>query len=113
MKLVKAENLQSKDGEAMDVFIKTLLLPSRKQVFTSRVHRQSVNPEFNESYEFDIPYQDLQAQKLVFQVKVFDCFSSHQTIGEVQVALAELGTHGFNILREISLCMHISGHVFK
>ena len=90
------------------MFVKTQLVPSRRRVFISKVHRESSNPVFNESYEFDIEYQELQQQRLLFQILDYDCMSRYKPVGEVSVLLAELGTHGFNILREVSLCVYIS-----
>lgn len=109
VKLDSAQNLPTKDEELLPaVYVKTQLVPSRKRVYISKVHRDTVNPVFNESYEFDIEYQELQQQTLVFQILDYDCMSRYKSIGEVTVHLAELGTHGFNILREISLCVYIS-----
>lgn len=109
VKLISAQDLPPKDDEELlDVFVKTQLVPSRKRVFISKVHRESSNPVFNESYEFDIEYQELQQQKLLFQILDYDCMSRYKPVGEVSVLLAELGTHGFNILREVSLCVYIS-----
>ena len=109
VKLDNAQNLPTKDEELLPaVYVKTQLVPSRRRVYISKVHRDTVNPVFNESYEFDIEYQELQQQTLVFQILDYDCMSRYKAIGEVTVHLAELGTHGFNILREISLCVYIS-----
>lgn len=109
VKLISAQDLPPKDDEEfLDVFVKTQLVPSRKRVYISKVHRESSNPLFNEAYEFDIEYQELQQQKLLFQILDYDCMSRYKPVGEVSVLLAELGTHGFNILREVSLCVYIS-----
>jgi len=109
VRLVSAQNLPTKDDDLLPaVYVKTQLIPSRKRVYISKVHRETANPVFNEDYEFDIEYQELQQQTLVFQILDHDCLSRCKAIGEVSVHLAELGTHGFNILREISLCVYIS-----
>lgn len=109
VKLVQAQDLPTKDEEIMPaVYVKTQLVPSRRRVFLSKVHRDTVNPVFDETYEFDVEYQELQQQTLLFQILDYDCMSRHKCIGEVGVHLAELGTHGFNVLREISLCVYIS-----
>lgn len=109
VKLDSAQDLPSKDDDQLpDVFVKTQLIPSRKRVYISKVHRETANPVFKEAYEFDIEYQELQQQRLLFQILDYDCMSRYKPIGEVSVHLADLGTHGFNILREISLCVYIS-----
>lgn len=106
--LLNASDLPPRDMEPIDVFIKTQLIPSKKQLFISKVFRQTLHPYFNEKYELEITYQELQTQKLLFQVMEFDCLSRHEMIGEVLVNLADLGTHGFNILREVTLCINIA-----
>lgn len=109
VKLDNAQNLPTKDEEVFPaVYVKTQLVPSRRRVFISKVHRETANPVFDEAYEFDIEYQELQQQTLMFTILDFDCMSRYKSIGEVTVHLADLGTHGFNILREISLCVYIS-----
>lgn len=109
VKLASAQQLPPKDNDdSPDVFVKTQLVPSCKRVYISKVHRGTSNPVFDETYEFDIEYQELQQQRLLFEILDYDCMSRYKPIGEVSVLLAELGTHGFNILREISLCVYIS-----
>lgn len=108
VKLLNASDLPSNDSEPLDVFVKTQLVASRKQLFISKVLRQTLHPLFAETYEFEISYQDLQTQKLLFQIMEFDCLSRHEMLGEVRVNLADLGTHGFNILREVTLCINIT-----
>ena len=109
VKLASAQQLPPKDNDdSPDVFVKTQLVPSCKRVYISKVHRGTSNPVFDETYEFDIEYQELQQQRLLFEILDYDCMSRYKPIGEVSVLLAELGTHGFNILREVSLCVYIS-----
>lgn len=109
VKLASAQDLPLKDDDdPPDVFVKTQLVPSRKRVYISKVRRETSNPVFDETYEFDIEYQELQQQRLLFEILDYDCMSRYKSVGEVSVLLAELGTHGFNILREVSLCVYIS-----
>ncbi|EDO44754.1 predicted protein, partial [Nematostella vectensis] len=84
VKLLNAQELPPKDDTGpLDVFVKTQLIPRRKQLFISKVIRQTLQPFFNETYEFDISYDELQSQKLLFQVMEFDCLSRHRILGEV------------------------------
>ena len=109
VKLASAQDLPLKDDDdPPDVFVKTQLVPSRKRVYISKVRRETSNPVFDETYEFDIEYQELQQQRLLFEILDYDCMSRYKSVGEISVLLAELGTHGFNILREVSLCVYIS-----
>ncbi|KAL9966068.1 hypothetical protein ACROYT_G024081 [Oculina patagonica] len=81
VKLVSAQDLPLKDDEEfLDVFVKTQLVPSRKRVYISKVHRETSNPVFNESYEFDIEYQELQQQRLLFQILDYDCMSRYKPV---------------------------------
>ena len=110
---MSAQDLRPKDSDAIDAFVKTELVPSRKQVYISKVQRNTLNPIFDEKYEFDILYENLQSHKVHFQVMDFDCFSRHKPVGEVTLPLEELGSHGLNILREVCLAMNIHKPLHK
>ena len=56
---MSAQDLRPKDSDAIDAFVKTELVPSRKQVYISKVQRNTLNPIFDEKYEFDILYANL------------------------------------------------------
>ncbi|KAK7905123.1 hypothetical protein WMY93_017730 [Mugilogobius chulae] len=49
------------------------------------VHRKMLNPTFNESFQFPVPYDELPQRKLHMSVFDFDRFSRHDMIGEVEV----------------------------
>ena len=93
----------------MDSFVKTLLLPSKLQTFTSKLQRRTLNPNYNETYQFDIEYSELSLQALCFEVYRYDCLSRHQVFGEVIVPFKDLGSTGSgNIIKEISMSMNIT-----
>ncbi|XP_037630034.1 synaptotagmin-6 [Sebastes umbrosus] len=81
--ILKASDLPAKDlCGTSDPYVKVYLLPDRKK-FQTRVHRKTLNPTFNESFQFPVPYDELPVRKLHMSVFDFDRFSRHDMIGEV------------------------------
>ncbi|XP_072512505.1 synaptotagmin-6 [Salminus brasiliensis] len=81
--ILKAFDLPAKDlCGSSDPYVKIYLLPDRKK-FQTRVHRKTLNPTFNESFQFPVPYDELPVRKLHLSVFDFDRFSRHDMIGEV------------------------------
>ncbi|XP_061076006.1 synaptotagmin-6-like isoform X1 [Conger conger] len=82
--VLKAFDLPAKDFcGSSDPYVKIYLLPDRKQKFQTRVHRKTLNPTFDESFQFPVPYEELGGRKLHMSVFDFDRFSRHDMIGEV------------------------------
>lgn len=82
----KAEDLPAKDfSGTSDPYVKVYLLPDRRHKFQTKVHRKTLNPEFNETFAFNVPYKDLENRLLQFNVYDFDRFSRHDLIGTVVV----------------------------
>lgn len=50
---------------------------------TPQVHRKTLNPIFNETFQFSVPLAELAQRKLHFSVYDFDRFSRHDLIGQV------------------------------
>uniref|UniRef100_A0A4W5RRW7 Synaptotagmin 6 n=1 Tax=Hucho hucho TaxID=62062 RepID=A0A4W5RRW7_9TELE len=83
--ILKAFDLPAKDlCGSSDPYVKIYLLPDRKK-FQTRVHRKTLNPTFDESFQFPVPYDELAIRKLHMSVFDFDRFSRHDMIGEVVV----------------------------
>ncbi|XP_062871114.1 synaptotagmin-6 [Trichomycterus rosablanca] len=83
--VIKAFDLPAKDlCGSSDPYVKIYLLPDRKK-FQTRVHRKMLNPTFDESFQFPVPYDELHARKLHLSVFDFDRFSRHDMIGEVEM----------------------------
>ena len=81
--ILRALDLPAKDlCGSSDPYVKVYLLPDRKK-FQTRVHRKTLNPTFNESFQFPVPYDELAIRKLHMSVFDFDRFSRHDMIGEV------------------------------
>lgn len=84
VKIVKALELPAKDlCGTSDPYVKIYLLPDRKKKFQTRVHRKTLNPNFDETFQFPVAYDLLSNRKLHFSVYDFDRFSRHDMIGEV------------------------------
>ena len=97
------------DNMSMDSFVKTRLLPSKRQTFTSKLQRRTLNPNYNETYQFDIEYSELSSQVLCFEVYRYDCVSRHNIFGEVIVPFKDLGSSGSgNVIKEISMSVNIT-----
>ncbi|KAG5279670.1 hypothetical protein AALO_G00080310 [Alosa alosa] len=86
VKILKALDLPAKDANGFsDPYVKIYLLPDRKKKFQTKVHRKTLNPIFNETFQFGVPLAELHARKLHFSVYDFDRFSRHDLIGQVVV----------------------------
>ncbi|XP_063302770.1 synaptotagmin-10 isoform X2 [Pelobates fuscus] len=86
VKILKAFDLPAKDlCGTSDPYVKIYLLPDRKKKFQTRVHRKTLNPVFEETFQFPVAYDQLSSRKLHFSVYDFDRFSRHDMIGEVIV----------------------------
>uniref|UniRef100_A0A8C9WG41 Synaptotagmin 3 n=1 Tax=Scleropages formosus TaxID=113540 RepID=A0A8C9WG41_SCLFO len=86
VKILKALDLPAKDANGFsDPYVKIYLLPDRKKKFQTKVHRKTLNPIFNETFQFCVPLAELPSRKLHFSVYDFDRFSRHDLIGQVVV----------------------------
>ncbi|XP_032898047.1 synaptotagmin-6-like [Amblyraja radiata] len=82
--ILKGFDLPAKDFcGSSDPYVKIYLLPDRKRKFQTRVHRKTLNPTFDESFQFPVSYDELNNRKLHLTVYDFDRFSRHDMIGEV------------------------------
>lgn len=53
--MIKAEELPALDmGGTSDPYVKVFLLPDKKKKFETKVHRKTLNPEFNETFVFKV-----------------------------------------------------------
>jgi synaptotagmin-1 len=57
--VIKAEELPALDmGGTSDPYVKVYLLPDKKKKFETKVHRKTLNPEFNETFVFKVSAHD-------------------------------------------------------
>lgn len=84
--ILKCLDLLAKDySGTSDPYVKIYLLPDRKRKFQTRVHRKTLSPIFNETFQFPVSIDHLNNRKLHFSVFDFDRFSRHDLVGEVVV----------------------------
>ncbi|KAF8571214.1 hypothetical protein P879_00607 [Paragonimus westermani] len=96
--------LEAVDLPAMDMcgtsdpYVKLYLLPNKKRKFETKVHRKILNPVFNETFVFKVPYAEVASKTLVLMVYDFDRFSKHDQIGQIKVPLGSIDL--CNVLEE-------------
>lgn len=84
VRMIQALDLPAKDFTGTsDPYVKVYLLPDRKKKFQTRVHRKTLNPQFDETFQFSVAYDQLSQRKLHFSIYDFDRLSRHDMIGEV------------------------------
>ncbi|PRD36679.1 UNVERIFIED_CONTAM: Syt1 [Trichonephila clavipes] len=89
--VIQAEDLPGMDmSGTSDPYVKVYLLPDKKKKYETKVHRKTLNPVFNETFNFKIPYAEIASKTLVFATFDFDRFSKHDQIGEVKIPLNTL-----------------------
>ncbi|KER24540.1 hypothetical protein T265_07810 [Opisthorchis viverrini] len=81
-----------------DPYVKLYLLPDKKRKFETKVHRKILNPVFNETFVFKVPYAEVAGKTLVMMVYDFDRFSKHDQIGQIKVPLGSIDL--CNVLEE-------------
>lgn len=89
VKIIQAVDLPAMDlGGVSDPYVKVYLMPEIKgqKKFETKVHRKTLNPFFNQSFEFkNIPYADTFDKTLMLSIFDYDRFSKHDHIGEVNL----------------------------
>uniref|UniRef100_A0A3B4T4V5 Synaptotagmin n=1 Tax=Seriola dumerili TaxID=41447 RepID=A0A3B4T4V5_SERDU len=86
--ILQAADLMSMDsGGTSDPYVKVLLFPDKKKKYDTKVHKKTLNPVFNETFVFKVPYEELGGKTLVMSVYDYDRFSKHDVIGEVKIPM--------------------------
>jgi len=86
--VIQAEELPGLDmSGTSDPYVKVYLMPDKKKKFETKVHRKTLNPVFNETFNFKVPYAEITTKTLVFAVFDFDRFGKHDQIGEVKIPM--------------------------
>ncbi|XP_061578638.1 synaptotagmin-1b [Cololabis saira] len=87
--ILQAAELPAMDvGGSSDPYVKLYLLPDKKKKFETKVHRKTLEPNFNETFTFKVPYTELGGKTLVLTVYDFDRFSKHDAIGVVKIPMS-------------------------
>ena len=106
VRLARAEDIPI-EPEASGTYVDVHLLPNNIQSETFEPFDTSISVSFRESYEFPLSKNELAMQTLGFQIVRYDRFSRRTSLGEVFLALAELGAQGIDLSREVFLCRNI------
>ncbi|KAM9808309.1 synaptotagmin-1-like [Neosynchiropus ocellatus] len=89
--ILQAAELPAMDvGGSSDPYVKLYLLPDKKKKFETKVHRKTLEPNFNETFTFKVPYTELGGKTLVMTVYDFDRFSKHDAIGAVKIPMSSV-----------------------
>merc|ERR1719507_1237689 len=90
--VIQAMELPAMDlGGVSDPYVKVFLMPETKGMkkFETKVHRKTLNPFFNETFQFkNLPYADTFDKPLMFTIYDYDRFSKHDRIGEIKIPLS-------------------------
>ncbi|EDO43310.1 predicted protein, partial [Nematostella vectensis] len=100
VRLIKAINLSPLDGEwskPCNPFAIVQLQPDYQHQLQSYVQRKTTNPNFDETFEFEVLVQELQRLSLCITLHSFDTFASHDIIGQALLPLADLDLNKENI----------------
>ena len=106
VRLARAEDIPI-EPEVSGTYVDVHLLPNNIQSETFEPFDTSISVSFRESYEFPLSKNELAMQTLGFQIVRYDRFSRRTSLGEVFLALAELGAQGIDLSREVFLCRNI------
>lgn len=101
--LLEGTDLPIKDRRGTsDPFVILFLLPHKEEIFESKVHKRSLNPVFNEVFEFNglIP-SEIRQQTLILRVLDKD-FSSSEDMGTVILPLEDADLYGVKVSAKLS-----------
>ena len=102
--LIDAVNLPAMDRRGTsDPFVILFLLPNKEEIFESKVHRRTLDPVFDEVFEFSglLP-NEIRRQSLVLRVLDKDTIGSSDYIGGVVLPLEEADLYGVRVTRKIN-----------
>ncbi|CAH1250388.1 SYT1 [Branchiostoma lanceolatum] len=90
--VLQAKNLPGMDfSGTSDPYVTVKLMPDKKKRFETKVHRKTLNPTFNEYFNFkDLKFSELSNKIILFLIYDFDRFSRHDLIGEVSIPLSSV-----------------------
>lgn len=64
-----------------DPYIRLYLMPNKKKRFETKKHKKTLNPVFNETFTFKIPFTEVTSKTLTMEVFDHDAFGSDDLIG--------------------------------
>ncbi|XP_042268949.1 synaptotagmin VIII isoform X1 [Thunnus maccoyii] len=87
----QAANLKAMDlGGSSDPYVKVYICPDKSKTCETKVFRHTLNPVFNEHFNFQIAKSTLLKSTVVLQMFDFNRFSKHNIIGELRLQLGDV-----------------------
>ena len=106
--IVSIDNLPYRDPNAKilpDPFIKIVLLPDRRRKYQTKVLKRTQSPQFNETFQFQINYEELRRRILLLSVYDFGRSTKRSLIGTVKLddvlSMPDLTSHEVTCTRSI------------
>lgn len=106
--IVSVDNLPYRDSNTKilpDPFIKVVLLPDRRRKFQTKVLKRTQSPQFNETFQFQINYDELRRRILLLSVYDFGRSTKRSLIGTVKIddvsSMPDLTSHEVTCTRSI------------
>uniref|UniRef100_A0A8B9JFV9 Synaptotagmin-1-like n=1 Tax=Astyanax mexicanus TaxID=7994 RepID=A0A8B9JFV9_ASTMX len=92
--IMEAKNLKKMDvGGLSDPFVKIVLQHNGKRLKKKKttVKKNTLNPYFNESFSFEIPFEQIQKVQLLITVYDYDKLGSNDPIGKIFIGYGATG----------------------
>ncbi|KHJ95082.1 C2 domain protein [Oesophagostomum dentatum] len=89
--ILDAHGLPAMDRNGMsDPYVKLCILPERKQKYETKIIRNSLNPVYNETFLFTLPFNELQSKTLLLTVYDYDRLSKDDKMGQLSIPLESI-----------------------
>jgi len=90
--IIKCSNLKKADlmGGKPDPMVNIFLTPGNHKDIKTKVVKNEQNPNFNETFRFQMPLADVTRKTLIMEVTDWDRFSKNDPLGEVKVPLNQV-----------------------
>lgn len=106
--IVSVENLPYRDVGTKtppDPYLKILLLPDRRRKLQSKVYKRCQTAQIDETFQFQINYEELRRRVLLFSIYDFGRSSKRSLIGTVKIddfaSIVDLTSHDVTCIRSI------------
>ncbi|KAI4888836.1 hypothetical protein NFI96_023946 [Prochilodus magdalenae] len=93
--ILEAKNLKKMDvGGLSDPYVKIHLMQNGKRLKKKKttIKKNTLNPYYNESFSFEVPFEQIQKVQIVITVLDYDKIGKNDAIGKVFVGLNSTGT---------------------
>ncbi|KAG7459837.1 hypothetical protein MATL_G00214930 [Megalops atlanticus] len=92
--VMEAKNLKKMDvGGLSDPFVKVVLQHNGKRIKKKKttVKKNTLNPYFNESFSFEVPFEQIQKMQVIITVYDYDKLGSNDAIGKTFIGYGATG----------------------